>query len=128
MKSVKALKYALEDSGLIIFRAMLNPGVCVDQIINEITDELNNFAGKGCTDEEFQKVRNQIEFNNVVRFLKVQNTGVETIFNYLYFKDASRINYEVDKFLSVNKSDVLNSVNEFLLTKNNLILKYLPKN
>lgn len=128
LKSVRAIKYELEDSGILIFRAMLNPGVNPEEIINEIKNEIKNFSDHGCSEEEFQKIRNQIEFHNITRFLKIQNIGIETIFNYLYFKDASRINYEADKFLAVKKTDVINSVNEFILNKKKLILKYLPKN
>ncbi|MEP7146253.1 MAG: pitrilysin family protein [bacterium] len=128
LKSIKAVKYELEDAGIFLLRAMINPGVDVEDIKNEIFKVINDLAEQGCTDEEFQKVKNQIEFDNTVKHIKLQNISIETIFNYHYFKDTNRINSEMNKYLSVTKQDIKNSVNDFIKNKNKLILTYLPKN
>ncbi|MDQ3193426.1 MAG: insulinase family protein, partial [Bacteroidota bacterium] len=128
LKSVRAFKYVLEDGGIFMLRAMINPGVDVEEIKNEIFKAIDELAKSGCTDEEFQKVKNQIQFDNTIKYLKLQNISVETIFNYLYFKDTHRINNEINKYLSVSKKEVKNSVNDFLKDKKKLILTYLPKN
>ena len=127
LKSITAGKYILEDKGILIISAMLNPGVSAEEIKNEIFSAIKELAENGCTDDEFQMIKNQIEFHNTFKYLKVQKISIETIFNYLYFKDVSRINDEIRKYLSVAKQDVINIVNEYILKSNKLILTYLPK-
>ena len=128
LKSITAGKYILEDKGILIISAMLNPGVSADEIKNEIFSTIKELGENGCTDDEFQMIKNQIEFQNTFKYLKVQKISIETIFNYLYFKDISRINDEIRKYLSVTKQDVINIVNEYMIKRNKLILTYLPKN
>ena len=128
LKSISAGKYILEDKGILIISAMINPGVSVDDIKNEIFLAIKELSENGCTDDEFQMIKNQIEFQNTFKYLKVQKISIETIFNYLYFKDISRINDEIRKYLSVAKQDVINIVDELMIKKNKLILTYLPNN
>ncbi|MBK8550586.1 MAG: insulinase family protein [Ignavibacteria bacterium] len=127
VKYIKAFKYSLEDSGILIIKAMINPGANVGEIKNEIFQSINDLRENGLSDEEFQKIKNQIEFENTVKYLKIQNISVETIFNYLYFKNTGRINDEIQRYLSVTKQDVINAVNDYVLSKNKLVLTYLPK-
>jgi len=127
VKSITAGKYILEDKGILIISAMLNPGVSAEEIKNEIFSAIKELGENGCTDDEFQMIKNQIEFQNTFKYLKVQKISIETIFNYLYFKDISRINDEIRKYLSVTKQDVINIVNEYMIKRNKLILTYLPK-
>ncbi len=128
LKSITAGKYILEDKGILIISAMLNPGVSAEEIKNEIFSAIKELGENGCTDDEFQMIKNQIEFQNTFKYLKVQKISIETIFNYLYFKDISRINDEIRKYLSVTKQDVINIVDKYMIKRNKLILTYLPKN
>jgi len=127
VKSITAGKYILEDKGILIISAMLNPGVSAEEIKNEIFSAIKELGEYGCTDDEFQMIKNQIEFQNTFKYLKVQKISIETIFNYLYFKDISRINDEIRKYLSVTKQDVINIVDKYMIKRNKLILTYLPK-
>lgn len=107
---------------------MINPGINEDDVKYEIFKAINDFVTKECSDKEFQTIKNQLQFINTVKDLKTLNISMETAFNYLYFRDISRINTEIEKFLSVSKQDVINSVNEFVVNKNKLTLIYLPMN
>ncbi len=126
LKSVMALKLSLKDGGVIIFKAMLNPGIKPDYIKNEIINEINDIATNGITDEEFEKIQNQLEFGNTAKYSQLMNISLETVFNYLYYKDTSRINTEIERYLSVTRESIINSVNDFILNKNSLTITYLP--
>ncbi|MEO8211157.1 MAG: pitrilysin family protein [bacterium] len=126
LKSIKALKYTLEDASVIAFRVMINPGTNVEDIKNEILNEFKDFAVNGITDSEFRKIQNQLEFDNTQKYLKLMNISFETVFNYLYYKDINRINSEIDNYLSVSKQDVIDSVNKYIIGKNKLTATYLP--
>lgn len=127
VRSIRAFMYVLEDGGVFIIKAMINPGIDPEKIKNEIFDSIRDMVDNGITDEEFMKIKNQIEFENTIKFLKLHNITVETVFNYFYFGDTGRINSEVDKYLSVTKDSVIEAVKEFILQNKKLTLIYLPK-
>lgn len=127
LKSVRAVNYGFEDSGLLILNSLINPGTDPETIKKEILLSIEELAAKGCDPEEFNKVRNQIEFENTAKHLSIQTISLDTVFNYLYFKNVSRINTDVDKYLSVTNDDVISIINKYILGKHKLSLLYLPK-
>lgn len=128
LKSIKALKFALKDGGIFILRAMLNPGIKPESIKNEILNEIKEFTLNGITKDEFEKTKNQLEFENTSKYSKLMNISVETVFNYFYFNDISRINTEINKYLSLSKQSIIDSVIEYIIGKNKLTISYLPIN
>ncbi len=128
LKSISCAKYMLEDGSVMIIRAMLNKDTDINEIKKMIFGEIEEFAANGCTDYEFQKIKNQLELYNTSRLSKIENISLMTVFNYLYYKDTDRINSEIYKYLEVTEQDVIDSVNKFVTGKNKLILSYLPKN
>lgn len=127
VKSIRIYPLTLEDAGVLIVKAMINPGADINEVEKEIYHELELFASNGITDEEFEKVRNMIEFEFTAKLQKIDNIALETIVNYLYHKDVSRINTEINKYLNVTKQDVQNIVKNFILNKKRFKLSYLPE-
>ncbi|MCY7362592.1 MAG: insulinase family protein, partial [Ignavibacteria bacterium] len=125
---INAQKYLLKDSGMIFFQAMINPNFKIEDVKKEIDEAINEFVTSGCTDEEFETIKNQLEFQNTAKYLKLTTMSINNVLNYINFKDVNRINSEIKKFLSVEKKDVVNSVNEFILKKKKLTMSYLPLN
>jgi hypothetical protein len=91
-------------------------------------NEVDSFIKEGCTQSEFEKVRNGLEFTATAKHLKVQNIAVETIFNYLYFEDAMRINDENERYLSVKREEVTSVAEGFLTGSPYVVINYLPLN
>lgn len=127
VKSVKMFPITLEDAGVLIIKTMINPGTDVNEVEKVIYNELGLFASNGITDEEFEKVRNMIEFQFTAKYQKIENVSLETLLNYLYHKDVDRINNEVENYLAVTKQDVQNSVENLILNKKRFKLTYLPE-
>ena len=90
--------------------------------------EVNLFAEESCTDEEFEKVRNGLEFGSTAKHLKVQNIAIETVFNQLNFDDAMRINEETDRYLSVKRNEVAEVIKKYVVDANSVVINYLPAN
>lgn len=128
VRFINAQKYLLKDSGMIFFQAMINPNFKIEEVKKEIDEAINEFVTTGCTDEEFETIKNQLEFQNTAKYLKLTTMSINNVLNYINFKDVNRINSEIKKFLSVEKKDVVNSVNEFILKKKKLTMSYLPLN
>lgn len=127
VKSVKMFPITLEDAGVLIIKTMINPGTDINEVEKVIYNELGLFASNGITDEEFEKVRNMIEFQFTAKYQKIENVSLETLLNYLYHKDVDRINNEVENYLAVTKQDVQNSVENLILRKKRFKLTYLPE-
>lgn len=128
LQSVNVFPYMLKDAGVLLFQAMYNPKINSGDVKKAIEDEINELVSKGITDEEFETVRNQIEFKFTAKYSKLINVSIDSSFKYIYFNDVKSVNDQVSKFLSVSKQDVVNSVNEYLLKKNSVSITYLPMN
>ncbi len=128
VQSVRAEKIMLKDAGILFFNAQINPDTDLRLIESEILDAVNEIVINGCSDEEFGTIKNQLEFQNTVKYLKMLNISINTVFKYLYFKDISGVSNEIHKYMSVTKNDMVNSVKEFLTERNRIILTYLPMN
>ena len=127
LKAIRLSNFTLRDAGALVIRAYVNPGFDVDKVRQEIMHEVDRFMDEGCTVEEFERVRNGLEFGATAKHLKVQNIAVETIFNMLYFNDALRINEETERYLAVEMAEVTETAHKYL-SGNNLIVNYTPKN
>ncbi|MBV6479386.1 MAG: hypothetical protein HGGPFJEG_02158 [Ignavibacteria bacterium] len=128
LQSVNAVKYMLEDSGLFFLNALLNPGVSPENIKDEFLNALQEFADKGCTDEEFERIKNKLESKFTSRYLQIKNISLDAAQNYLYFRNVNRINEEINNYLSVTKNDIAESLNKYIISGKNITVTYLPKN
>ena len=74
-------------------------------------------------------------YNRGIDFKRITAYGMgeeqpiaENLANYhIFYGDASLINTEIDKYLSVNKEDILNVANKYYNKNNRVTLYYLPK-
>jgi len=127
LKEIHASKYQLQHSGMFLFTIVAYPDGDMDKIENEIFSEVNYFVENGITDEEYTKIKNKLDYGFNMRLLTLQNVNRDLFENWFYFNDAGRINSEIDKYLSVKKEDVVESVRKYLAGSPKLFLTYLPK-
>ena len=127
IKSIHALKYQLEDVGIFIFDVLVFPDTDLRLVENEIYNEVNEFATKGINKKEFEKVRNEIEFDNTSKYVSIQNINLEILFDWMYFRDTDLVNKKLGKYLSVEIDDVVNSVKKYFMNTGKVVVTYLPK-
>jgi len=128
VRSVSCEKVMLKDGGILSLNAQINPETDINTVEKEILDAVNDIAINGCSDEEFGTIKNQLEFQNTAKYLKLINISINTVFKYLYYKDISGVSNEINKYLSVTKDEMINSVKEYLQNRNSVTLTYLPMN
>ncbi len=117
----------LEDPGITIAFGIANMGVDVKALEEGISTEMEKTKTELMSDEEFQKLRNQIENNFVSRNSRVAGIA-ESLANYhMYFGDANLINTELDRYLAVTKEDIMRVANKYFSVDNRIVLHYLPK-
>lgn len=117
----------LEDPGISLAFGIANMGVNVQELEQAITDEIDLTSKELISEEEFQKLRNQIENDFVSGNSRVAGIA-ESLANYhMYFGDANLINTELDRYMAVTREDILNAAKKYYNVDNRVVLHYLPK-
>jgi len=79
------------------------------------------------SEQEFQKLRNQIESDFVSSNATVLGIA-ESLANYeMYFGDANLINTEIERYMKVTRGDIQRVAREYFHPGNRVVLYYLPK-
>jgi len=124
---VGTVPLALEDPGLFIIFGLTNMGIEADALEASFQAEINKVKKELISEEEFQKVRNQVESSFVTRNASVRGIA-ENLSNYLvYFGDINLINTELERYMKVTREDIKNVANKYLTDENRVVLYYLPK-
>lgn len=116
----------LEDPGLSINFGIANMGVNSADLEAAMDVEVAKIREELISDEELQKLRNQIE-NNFIS----SNTTVAAIASSLatyemFFGDANLINTEIDRYMKVTKEDIRRVAKKYFHKNNRVVLHYLP--
>lgn len=117
----------LEDPGIAITYGICSMGTDVQEAEKAITAEIDKIKETLISDEEFQKLRNQVENDFVSANSRVAGIA-ESLANYkMYYGDANLINTELNRFLAVTKEDIQNAARAYYTQQNRVVLHYLPK-
>lgn len=117
----------LEDPGVSIMFGITNMGVDPKDLENAIDAEVKKVQEELISEEEFQKLRNQIE-NDFVSSNSTMVGIAESLANYhMYFGDADLINTEIDRYLKVTREDIRRVAREYYVPENRVVLFYMPK-
>lgn len=116
-----------EDPGLALIFGISNMGITPTDLEDAMNAEFEKVKNELISEEEYQKLRNQVENDFVSR--NTQMVGVaENLANYhVYFKDANLVNTESERFLKVTREDIQNAAKKYLRKENRVVLYYLPK-
>ncbi len=124
---VGAFPFSLEDPGLFMIFAIANMDVDPKEIENSIDDEVNKIKNELITEEEYQKLMNQIE-NDLISQRSTQAGIAELLAQYyMYYGDANLINEEIERYRKVTREDIKRVANKYLKKTNRVVLYYLPK-
>lgn len=117
----------LEDPGVSIAYGICSMGTDVLDAEKSITAEIDRIKTETISDDEFQKLRNQVENDFVSSNSRVAGIA-ESLANYkMYFGDANLINTELQRYLAVTKDDIKRVANKYYSNANRVVLHYLPK-
>ena len=117
----------LEDPGVAIAYGICSMGTDVLDAENSITAEIDRVKTETISDDEFQKLRNQVENDFVSSNSRVAGIA-ESLANYkMYYGDANLINTELQRYLAVTKDDIKKAANKYYNKDNRVVLHYLPK-
>ncbi len=125
---IQAMPLGLEDPGLNIIMAIPNIGVDLGVIEASIDEELERVRSELITQEELQKLRNQIE-SRMVQSNTTIAARARNLANYhLIYGDANLINTEIERYLAVTREDIREAARNYLREDNRVVLYYMPAN
>jgi zinc protease len=112
-------------SGVVI-GAIPKPGEDINQIRSQIYAEIEQIATNGPSDDEMQKLRNQL-INDEVRSRQSSLARAQRLAEYaLYDGDPTLINSEVEELLKVSAEQIRDAVAKYLNTDNRAQLDIVP--
>ncbi|MFI5204546.1 MAG: M16 family metallopeptidase [Flavobacteriales bacterium] len=128
-KAVQVIAYNVptEDPGLVIMLGIAAGGITADALETSMNVEIEKVKNELISDEEFTKLKNQIENDFIGNFDNIQGIA-ENLANYhVYYGDANLINTELNRYLKVTREDIQRVAKKYLANENRVVLYYLPK-
>ena len=102
-------------------------GVSIEELETAIDKEVEKLQNELITEDEFQKLKNQIENDMISQNSKVESIA-ESLANYaVYYGDANLINTEIDRYMKVTREDIQNAAKKYFRKGNRVTLHYVPK-
>jgi predicted Zn-dependent peptidase len=122
-----SFNFPLEDPGLALVAAFGNAGVNPDDVLAAMDEELEKVKNELVTEEEFQRVKNQIE--NSFYYAASSVAGIaENLANYhVYFGDANMINTRIELYDEITREDLRDVARKYFTKDARVVLYYLPK-
>nr|WP_290639576.1 pitrilysin family protein [Labilibaculum sp.] len=116
-----------EDPGLTLAFGIPNMGVDLKDLEKEMDIEFSTVREELISDNEFQKLRNKIENELVSSNATIEMRASNLATAYTYYKDADRVNKELEKYFAVTKEDIRDVAQKYFVSKNRVVLYYMPK-
>jgi len=124
---VGAFPFPTENPGLALMFGLTNMGVSIEELETAIDKEVEKLQNELITEDEFQKLKNQIENDMISQNSKVESIA-ESLANYaVYYGDANLINTEIDRYMKVTREDIQNAAKKYFRKGNRVTLHYVPK-
>ncbi|WP_257657229.1 M16 family metallopeptidase [Parapedobacter lycopersici] len=125
--TVGAYPLDLEDGGVFLLYSIANMGVSADTLEQAIDEQINKVIAHGITEEDFQKLRAQIENAIVSQHASVAGIAESLAEAWTFFGDANEINNEMEKYDRVTREDIQRVAQQYLARDGRVVLHYLPK-
>lgn len=118
--------FPLEHPGINIIFSIASLNTSVEELEKTIQEEIQKMQKELISEEEYQKLKNQIETDFISKRSTMEGIALELANYKTFFSDANLINTEIEKFLSVTREDILKAAQKYFVPENRIILYYLP--
>lgn len=120
-----AFSFGLEDPGVTLAFSLANMGVSPEEVEAAMNEEVERLKTELISDEELQKLKNQIESNFVTSNASMAGIA-ESLANYhMYFGEANLINTEINRYLAVTKEEIMDAAKKYYTENNRVVLYFM---
>jgi len=125
--AVEAFPLDLEDGGVFLLYGIANMGVAADSLENAIDEQMNRVIAEGISEDDFQKLRAQVENAVVNQYASVAGIAESLAEAKIFFGNANEINNEMEKYNRVTREDIQCVATRYFGKDGRVVLHYLPK-
>ncbi|GMQ35267.1 M16 family metallopeptidase [Algoriphagus taiwanensis] len=125
--ALAAIPLELEDGGIFIMYGITNMGVEPQALEAEVDKLIQQVQEQGISDQEFEKLKNQMENAIVSGNSTVAGVAENLAEAKVIYGDTNYINQVMDKYSQVTKADIQRVAKEYLDLNGRVVLYYLPK-
>lgn len=125
--AVEAFPLDLEDGGVFLLYGIANMGVAADSLENAIDEQMNRVFAEGISEDDFQKLRAQVENAVVNQYASVAGIAESLAEAKIFFGNANEINNEMEKYNRVTREDIQRVATRYFGKDGRVVLHYLPK-
>ena len=116
-----------DDPGMSLSFGIANSDTDPAELEKAMGKEYKKVRNDLITEDEFEKVRNQIESEFVDRNSSITGKAQNLATYHLLRGNTDLINNEIDKYMDVTRKDIKRVANRYLVKSNRVTLYYLPK-
>ncbi len=124
--AVQAGNFALRNGGMYFVFALPMEGYTLEDLKVEIDEEIERMQNELISENEYQKLLNQLETRFVNANSSVEGIGSSLAEFQTKFGDASLINKQLDMYREVTREDLQKAAKKYLNPNQRLVLDYLP--
>lgn len=117
----------LEHPGITLALLIPNIGVDLKKLEDAADEEIVKLQDELIPEEEFQKLKNQVETEMVNRLTGIEGRAELLATGYTYYNNAGSVNTDIDNYLKVTREDIREAARKYFKTTNRVVLYYLPK-
>ncbi|MDP4231385.1 MAG: pitrilysin family protein, partial [Bacteroidota bacterium] len=111
---IEPIVLTLEKDGVFGMLAVAKAGVEIPKVRSAMDEEIAKIQKEGISDEEYQKVRNQMTKDIVSQAASTGEIAFQLAHEYTLFHDTKRVNSELDRYLAVSKQDIQRVAKKYL--------------
>jgi len=124
---IGAFPLPMEDPGISIMFGVTSVGVTPEDLEGAIQAEIERVKTELISEQEMQKLRNQIENDFVSQNGSIAGIAENLSTYHMFFGDADLINEELDRYMKVTREDLRRVAKQYLADDNRVVLYYLPE-
>jgi zinc protease len=122
-----ALMLNMQETSLLIFLVTAKPDVSVDKLEKELQIEIDKMINESVSEYELQRIINQIEARKI-RELQSVNSKADLLNLFaVYFDDPDLINHEIERYKSIDVTDIKKTAENYLNNENRVVVTFLPE-
>ena len=122
-----AINIDFEQPGAIFVIGIANVGKTAEEVEEALNNELETIRKELVSEDEFQMIKAAKEYEVASSLTSLSNIAEMLANNHTYYKDAGRINKQLENYSNITREDLKNVATKYFNKDNRVVLHYLPE-